>query len=251
MSHGYHTLTEKEKQTLRLVVRGHDAKSMARALDISVHTVNERLRHARRKMNVSSSKGAARMLLEAESGSPKSLVPKQLGADPEAVGIDKAAAPNVGDGRRKRLFWIIGGIAIMSLFAATLALTLLSHEPAAMLDTAPDTDAAVIGEVENSARSWLALVDDGKWEESWNAAGQTFRDPNTLEGWTSISTAVRPPLGEVLSRETGNQVDVPAPPTGYRVIQFRTAFANKAPAIETVSLQREDGVWRVVGYYIA
>lgn len=61
-------LTEKEKQTLRLIVRGHDAKSVARSLGLSVHTINERLRDARRKMAVSSSREAARLLLEAEGG---------------------------------------------------------------------------------------------------------------------------------------------------------------------------------------
>ena len=44
MAHNVHALTEKEKQTLRLLLAGHDAKSMARKLDLSVHTVNERLR---------------------------------------------------------------------------------------------------------------------------------------------------------------------------------------------------------------
>ena len=37
-------LTEKEKQTLRLLVIGYDAKSMARHLGLSIHTINERLR---------------------------------------------------------------------------------------------------------------------------------------------------------------------------------------------------------------
>ncbi len=64
MDHGSWALSEKEKQTLRLIVRGHDAKSIARNLDLSIHTINERLRDARRKMAVSSSREAARMLLE-------------------------------------------------------------------------------------------------------------------------------------------------------------------------------------------
>src|SRR3990167_863943 len=73
MTEGYQTLTEKEKQTLRLVVRGYDAKSMARYLGLSIHTVNERLRYARRKMEVSSSREAARILLDKEGGGPKPL----------------------------------------------------------------------------------------------------------------------------------------------------------------------------------
>ena len=73
MAEALEDLSDKEKETLRLVVRGHDAKSMARELDLSVYTVNERLRAARRKLGVTSSKEAARMLFEAEGGAYKSL----------------------------------------------------------------------------------------------------------------------------------------------------------------------------------
>ena len=70
-THGLDALTEKEKQTLRLIVRGHDAKSVARDLDLSVHTINERLRDARRKLAVSSSREAARLLFAAENKLPR------------------------------------------------------------------------------------------------------------------------------------------------------------------------------------
>ena len=40
MAHALGELTEKEKETLRLIVRGHDAKSMAAEFDLSVHTIN-------------------------------------------------------------------------------------------------------------------------------------------------------------------------------------------------------------------
>ena len=59
-------LTEKEKDALRLLLRGHDAKSSAQALGLSVHTVNERLREARRKLGTTSSREAARRLLAEE-----------------------------------------------------------------------------------------------------------------------------------------------------------------------------------------
>jgi DNA-binding CsgD family transcriptional regulator len=73
MTNDYQALTEKEKQTLRLLLAGHDAKSLARSLGLSVHTVNERLRDARRKLSASSSREAARLLLEVEGGGYKSL----------------------------------------------------------------------------------------------------------------------------------------------------------------------------------
>ena len=75
---GVRALTEKEKQTLRLIVRGHDAKSSARDLGLSVHTINERLRDARRKLAVSSSREAARMLLAAEGGDSTANVNKSI-----------------------------------------------------------------------------------------------------------------------------------------------------------------------------
>lgn len=62
-----------------------------------------------------------------------------------------------------------------------------------------------------------------------------------------MSKAVRTPLGAVVSRELIGEENVPAPPYGYQVVKFRTSYANKAGAIETLSLVREGGEWRVVG----
>ena len=94
---GSWALTEKEKQTLRLIVRGHDAKSTARSLGLSVHTINERLRDARRKMAVSSSREAARLLLETECGnpglpSPNSFGDAQFGEDAIRPPMDQGTA---------------------------------------------------------------------------------------------------------------------------------------------------------------
>lgn len=76
MEAGYQSLTEKEKQTLRLIVREHDAKSLARHLGLSIHTVNERLRDARRKLEVPSSRAAARLLLDTENQHPQNVADK-------------------------------------------------------------------------------------------------------------------------------------------------------------------------------
>ncbi len=96
---GSSSLTEREKQTLRLIVRGHDAKSIARHLDLSVRTINERLRDARRKMAVSSSREAARMLFEREGDAPESLVPAPIG-EAGASGSSRSMATSEGGGVR-------------------------------------------------------------------------------------------------------------------------------------------------------
>jgi DNA-binding CsgD family transcriptional regulator len=72
-------LTPRQKEVLRLIVNGFDAKSAARDLGISVHTVNEHLAEARRHLGVSSSREAARVLRQAEATPPNSLGPDRMG----------------------------------------------------------------------------------------------------------------------------------------------------------------------------
>lgn len=235
-------LTEKEKQTLRLIVRGYDAKSMARHLGLSVHTVNERLRDARRKMAVSSSREAARILHETEGAHPESFGDKGLG---EAA---TAGAGQTGGDRKAGIgpAWIAGGILAMSLLAAALLIAAQSSSapPAAAAHQTAETP------VFSAARAWLAMVDAGRWEDSRAAAGASFRSGNTLANWRDASLKVRVPLGAVESRRALDQRSVPAPPNGYEMVRFRTRFAARGTLIETLSLAREDGQWRVVGYYL-
>src|SRR3546814_16415269 len=98
---GIQALTEKEKETLRLLVDGHDAKSMARHLGLSVHAINERLRDARRKMSASSSREAARPLREIEGRHPEILRDKALGEAAAAPGMEDMTA-SAGTPRMER-----------------------------------------------------------------------------------------------------------------------------------------------------
>lgn len=242
-------LTEKEKQTLRLIVRGHDAKSIARELDLSVHTINERLRDVRRKMEVSSSREAARALFEEEGADPDFLVPKQIGDAGAAADVEPVAVPENGAGR-KRLVWIIAGVTLMSLILALAAVTSL---PQAVLAPAGETTPSATvsdAEVEGAARRFLELIDQGKWNESYALTTASFQKLNTAKVWADVSTKVRPPLGTLVSRTFLSHEDVPTPPAGYEIVKFRTNFANKANAIEKVSLERSSAGWRVAGIYV-
>lgn len=254
MSEGYQALTEKEKQTLRLIVRGHDAKSTARQLGLSVHTINERLRGARRKLSVSSSREAARRLLAREGGGPDFLVDDELGEAGTAAGLPDHDAPK-GDAANGRAAWAVKGVAVMSLILATLALATLQESPApsaALTQASPAEDAAPAAETQvvQSARDWLALVGAGDWAGSYAATARSFQENNTLEVWSSVSTEVRDDIGEVRSRAFISQDSVPAPPAGYEMVKFRTSFANRPDAVETLTLVREGQEWRVAGYYI-
>lgn len=241
-------LSEKEKQTLRLIVRGHDAKSAARHLDLSVHTINERLRDARRKLEVSSSREAARLLFESESHSPQKLADKKIGEDTPARPVDDRL-PGTDAARPGRSIVVIAGLIMMSIFVG-LAVLALAPGGTVLATTGSAAVAAVESDAVRSARDWLVLGDQGRWKDGWLATSSEFRKLNTAERWEEAATKVRVPLGALVSRTALSQESVPAPPAGVEVVKFRTSFANRANVIETVSLVREEGKLKVVGIYV-
>jgi hypothetical protein len=108
---------------------------------------------------------------------------------------------------------------------------------------------------QKAAASWLKLVDDEKYADSWNQAAKLFKGAVTKEQWQQAASGVRRPLGKLVSRKVKSRQQVeklPGAPDGkYVVIQYDTAFAGKASAVETVTPMLDpDGTWRVSGYFI-
>ena len=106
-----------------------------------------------------------------------------------------------------------------------------------------------------AAEMWLALVDDGKYSESWETASVLFRSAVTKEQWKRALNAFRKPLGRCTGRKLTWKkcaTSLPGAPDGeYVVIRFEGSFENKKAAVETVTpMVEEDGIWRVSGYYI-
>lgn len=251
MSIGYQSLTEKEKQTLRLLVTGYDAKSMARHLGLSVHTVNERLRDARRKMATSSSREAARLLRELEEQDPELLGDKALGDAPATAAAQMTLQPAQGDGKWRRTGWIVGGL-VMTMSLAVLALSALSgpsHAPAVPLTAAAAPSATQASEAAavDAARAFLALLDRDDWAASYGATHQSFKLLNTAEWWSDASKKVRGEMGTVGSRELATVNFTPAPPNGFWTITFKAQYSKKGSAVETLQLASENEGWRVVG----
>jgi DNA-binding CsgD family transcriptional regulator len=247
MTQGYQALTDKEKQTLRLLLAGHDAKSMARHFGLSVHTINERLRDARRKLSASSSREAARLLRDAEGADPQSLGDNAIGDAPAAPAGQEGATTKTGPHRRAA--WTIGGTAMIALAIAALALSAApQHRPATAAQSAP----APVAEspATQAARAWLALVDAEKWQESFAGTTQKFQTNNTYEMWHKASLEGRVPLGRALSRRLLSEEDIPVPPAGNQLVRFETDFANKPHATERLTLVQEGGTWKIVGYTI-
>jgi hypothetical protein len=106
----------------------------------------------------------------------------------------------------------------------------------------------------DAARQWVSLIDQGQYAESWEKASELFRESIAKPDWEESLKMVRAPLGAVVSREVKNTARVtslPGAPEGFYVIaEFDTSFQNKAGAIETITMSRQDNKWLVGGYYI-
>jgi hypothetical protein len=107
----------------------------------------------------------------------------------------------------------------------------------------------------SAAERWLAMVDEGRYSESWMEAASYFRSAVKQEQWEQSMRAYRKPLGKLVSRTVKSQAyktALPGAPDGeYVVVQFETSFENKKQSIETVTpMLDRDGKWRVSGYYI-
>ena len=263
-------LTDREREVLHLLLAGHTAKSAATELDLSVHTVNDYLREARRKLGVSSSREAARILGEQDSEAPQNRAPDEIGMG-AATHHDDHAKPSATPGTRSYRPWIIGGLAMSTAaIAAALALTTLAPS-----DTSPDTAAAskvvpaeeiVRGENQmeadlretalalDAARSFARHIDAGDYTASWAEAGSMFKQAVTADAWAAQAAPIREPLGAMVSRtekSIESQTELPGAPRGeYRLISFDTDFSNASGRSETFVMAKEDGRWGVVGYFI-
>lgn len=141
--------------------------------------------------------------------------------------------------------------ASRSVAACCALLVCLAAGPA----TAGEDESAEVKAAVEAAESWLALVDAGQYGKSWEEAAALFKKAVTEEQWEASLKAIRPALGDVVSRkvESANYTtSLPGAPDGeYVVIQFATAFTHKKSAVETVTPMKDpDGTWRVSGYYI-
>ncbi len=132
----------------------------------------------------------------------------------------------------------------MTMRGAVLALCLL----------APAGAHAADADWTQTLKHWLTLVDKAQYGDSWGTAGTLLRSQITQKDWTARVGKVRAPLGAMARRVVLDQKYVTSlpglPDADYEVVRFSTQFQNKAAAVETVILQREDKGWKVDGYFV-
>jgi hypothetical protein len=116
-------------------------------------------------------------------------------------------------------------------------------------------DKDLTGEAVVVAEAWLGVVDRGEYGVSWDQSAEVFQAAVSKANWDQTMTAMRRPLGDLISRSVQSAkyaTSLPGAPDGeYVVVQFTTGFSDKESAVETVTpMKGSDGVWRVSGYFI-
>ena len=143
-------LTENEKVCLRRKMLPETSKEVARALNISTHAVDKRLKTARLKLGVSTTLDAARILAEHENGD-QSLVPQKM--DLPAPQIQNQSLPGM---KGKNLFLLGIGLGGMAMIAGISVLIFQA------VTSAPAQQATTVTEAEEFlARSFQLNDKDG------------------------------------------------------------------------------------------
>jgi hypothetical protein len=130
------------------------------------------------------------------------------------------------------------------LFIVSMVLCLLSSGVSGQEKT-PDLDPVY---------DWLELIDRGRFFQSWQYAGDLFKEQIEASEWDKALKSVRTPLGSIQSRNLSAmsvREELPGLPKGkYVVIQFSTSFESKAGLTETLILDDNADTVKVIGYFI-
>ena len=107
---------------------------------------------------------------------------------------------------------------------------------------------------EEAALAWLEAIDQGKYEQAWEAASpllKTTLSPSMLQRVVALA---RGEVGSVESRRRirmSQYTSMPgAPRNDYKEFAFQTRFSDNQRVVEVVTPHLEEGIWRVSGYYV-
>ncbi len=146
----------------------------------------------------------------------------------------------------KKILWILAAVGACLVAAAVLSADQAGEKAG---------EEAARKAAQEAAKSWLGVVDSGRYAESWTQASALFRRQVSTEQWESSARSARGSLGKLLARDFKSAQysrTLPGAPDGeYVVLLYDASFENKKEAIETVvEMKEKDGAWRVAGYFI-
>jgi DNA-binding CsgD family transcriptional regulator len=259
-------LSEKEREALRLLLAGHDAKSSARKLGVSHHAVHDRLRRARLKLGTTGSREAALLLRASEPATPDIIVHEPIGAEATAAlpeGPSSATWKRPGSPRSQ---WRRKGLILMSIsiLIVAAAVALNSQQAPSPNNATPGPDAATATSAKSSSRAeqaaqarprsaaaaqaFMAQVDAGDAAASYEAAAPALRDAYGFGIW-ELGVKMHASEGGA-QRRTLVRVERDVSPTNpayeaLEILTFDTIMLNGDHSTERLVMALIDGVWRV------
>ncbi len=141
----------------------------------------------------------------------------------------------------------------------TLAVILLLAMPGSVFarQAGPRNDPHAADEIaaERQALGFLGYLDSGRYADSYAYTGMLIRNQLDQASFSSQVEQARAGTGPLQTRQlmdaSYSTVVQGAPQGGqYVVLHYRTSFANRPDAVETLTLAFAKGYWRVSGYYI-
>lgn len=109
-------------------------------------------------------------------------------------------------------------------------------------------------DAQKAAQQWLALLDAGKYGQSWEDAAEFFKSSVNKSSWEQQVSSARSNTGKFQARKLRSiqyTESLPNAPAGkYVVIQYDSTFATGSWIETAVLMQEKDGSWKISGYFI-
>lgn len=107
-----------------------------------------------------------------------------------------------------------------------------------------------------AAETWLKMVDQGSYGNSWEAGALPLRLTMTRKEWISSMQAMRKSMGRPVERKIADIRLAQNPKNlargNYMVFVFQTTFSSRHIAREILTLQQgRDSQWRVLTYLLS
>ena len=211
------TLTDKELEILRLLTAGHTVKSIAVRLGRSETSINERLRDARRKTGVGSSRELARFLDAQKIWDKKIDLPTQSSATDEGLQLPNPERPT-----SKGTI-----VMLISIFAAAAGI-LMATADSSQGDPRPQVVQAAVPDRLPLAGTWSLDVARIPAAERPRRVTMAFRVSDNQQ-WTVHAEIVGPDGSRQHAESSAAADGVPVPITGNMQFADRVALRQPAP----------------------
>lgn len=153
------------------------------------------------------------------------------------------------------LFILCALVGFQGAYAEEVTVVADTHATAPSEVQAQSIPEEAVAQTASEAEAWLKLVDNGKYEESWQAASPTMELIMKQKEWVIYLKKIRKPMGSLVKRTLMEQRIASNPegvPKGnYMVMAYQTAFTDRPKANELLILsQGADGHWRPLSYFV-